>query len=921
MRPRIYIALFIGLIALRFAPEAAEDAKRPHSDAPRLHGVPARADMAPTALEQASTGLRQALEQGKSAGAVHLAVQNGETLCSEAAGFGDIEEQTPFTADSILRLYSMSKPITSVAAMRLFEQGKFGLDDPVAQFIAAFTNATVLVTVDGTPRQGPPKRPITIRDVLRHTTGYSYGEEASVREFYQREGLRYWGPQELFPPKMTIAQAADALARVPALHHPGEKFTYGFNTDLLGRLIEVWSGEPLDRYLQHAVFMPLEMADTGFSVPKEKRARFTSCHTLSEGKLSVVDRAASSPFNEGFEFLSGGGGLVSTVRDYANFCQMLVDGGQFKERRVLKPETLRLMFTDQLHGVDGTNRFGLGFAIEDVTLGSGAGQRKATCYRWGGYASTQFAVVPEERLFQIFVLQQLPYTEELAKRQFGIIFAGLPASAAPPSEPAHWNQFRGPNGQGVAPAARVPIHFGPGSNVLWRLAMPPGHSSPVIRDNHLFLTATESEAPRRLLTLAIDRQSGRILWRQQVQSKQPGAFHPLNNAASSTPAADARHVYAYFGTYGLICYDHAGHPVWERRLDTPQSKYGMATSPILDRDTVILTQDSDDGRSRLLALRSDTGETAWEQPRPLFKAGWATPMIFRHGAAEDLIVLGSRRLTAYDPATGQERWWAGGFPEETVGVPVAGDGLLFASGAALGGRGDDHWDAAATWRTTVGEFDQNRDGQIQREEMTPGFAFIQRPELPRDNPGYGLPVNDMNVLLRIFDHDRNGIISETEWMRTMTSFAAISHPTLVALRPGASGDARPTHVAWELGRGIPETSSLLCAAGRLYLMRDGGLLTCLEAATGRELFRERIGAAGQYIASPIAVGDRLVVASVQGVVTVMQMADILTILARNELGEGIYATPAADGDHLYVRTVGHLYAFGPSRDVTPRPEL
>lgn len=337
----------------------------------------------------------------------------------------------------------------------------------------------------------------------------------------------------------------------------------------------------------------------------------------------------------------------------------------------------------------------------------------------------------------------------------------------------------------------------------------------------------------------------------------------------------------------------------------------MATSPILYRDTVILVQDGDDGRSRLLALRADTGETVWEQPRPLFKAGWSTPMIFRHGAAEDLIVLGSRRLTAYDPATGQERWWAGGFPEETVGVPAAGDGLLFASGAALGGRGDDHWDAAATWRTTTAEFDQNRDGQIQRVEMTEGFAFIQRPELPRDHPGYGLPVRDMDVLLKIFDHDKNGVISEGEWMATMAGFAAISHPTLVALRPGASGDARPIHVAWELRRGIPETSSLLCHRGRLYLMRDGGLLTCLEAATGRELFRERIDAPGQYIASPIAAGDRLLVASVQGVVTVIQIADTLTVLARNELGEGIYATPVVAGDRLYLRTAGHLYAFGP----------
>jgi outer membrane protein assembly factor BamB len=285
-------------------------------------------------------------------------------------------------------------------------------------------------------------------------------------------------------------------------------------------------------------------------------------------------------------------------------------------------------------------------------------------------------------------------------------------------------------------------------------------------------------------------------------------------------------------------------------------------------------------------------------------------MIFRHGEVDEVVVLGSKRLTAYDPATGAEIWWAGGFPDETVGIPVTGEGLLFASAAALGGRGDDALDAAASWKTTVAEFDRNHDNQIQRDEMTKGFAFIQRPELPKDNPGYGLPVRDMGMLLRIFDHDKNGIISEAEWMETMAGFAALSHPTLVALRPGATGDARPSHVAWEIQHGIPETPSLLYCRGKLYLLRDGGLLTCLDAATGKELFRERIGASGQYTASPIVAGDKLIVASVPGVVTVIQVGNELKVLARNDFREQIFATGAVAENRLYLRTVSHLYALG-----------
>ena len=373
---------------------------------------------------------------------------------------------------------------------------------------------------------------------------------------------------------------------------------------------------------------------------------------------------------------------------------------------------------------------------------------------------------------------------------------------------------------------------------------------------------------------------------------------------------DEKNAYVYFGTYGLVCYDHEGNELWQRKIDTPRNKYGMATSPIVYRDTVIMVLDNDGGSSRLLAVHRDTGQTVWEQPRSLFKAGWSTPIIWRHSEVEELIVLGSKRLTSYDPSTGEERWWAGGFPQETVGIPVIGNGLLFASGAALGGRGDEKLDAAGGWKTTVEEFDRNRDNQIQRDEMTKGFAFIQRPELPKDNPGYGLPVRSMDTLLRIFDHDKNRIISEAEWMQVMSGFAASSHPNLMAIRPGAAKDARPSHVAWEMQRGIPETPSLLYCRGKLYLLRDGGVLTCLKASTGKEIFRERIGAAGQYTASPIAAGDKIIVASVRGVVTVIQVDEKLYVLARNNFGEKIFATPAIAENQIYLRTTGHLYALG-----------
>ncbi|MHC4199445.1 MAG: PQQ-binding-like beta-propeller repeat protein, partial [Planctomycetota bacterium] len=246
----------------------------------------------------------------------------------------------------------------------------------------------------------------------------------------------------------------------------------------------------------------------------------------------------------------------------------------------------------------------------------------------------------------------------------------------------------------------------------------------------------------------------------------------------------------------------------------------------------------------------------------------------------------------------------------TIGVPVAGEGLLFVGAAAVAGRGDEKWDAPRTWKITLDRFDRNKDKQIQRDEMTRGFTIILRPELSTDNPGYGVPIRDMNGLMRYLDKDKNRVITEAEWMRTMSGFATETQPTLLAIRPGAKGDARKSHVVWKIHRGLPESPSMLYCRKRLFLLRDGGLLTCLEAATGKEIFREKIGARGQYAASPIAAGDKIITASVRGTVTVIRVGDKLQVLARNDFKENIFATPALAGNKIYLRTNRHLYALG-----------
>lgn len=482
---------------------------------------------------------------------------------------------------------------------------------------------------------------------------------------------------------------------------------------------------------------------------------------------------------------------------------------------------------------------------------------------------------------------------------------------------ANWSQFRGPNGQGRSAAGDIPVTFNEKTNVLWKAALPKGESSPVIWGDRIFVTAHEAKKDKEgeksknpdLITFCLDRTSGKILWQKTIASPHKIWLHPTNSQASPTPAVDAKHVYVYFGAYGLIGYDHQGEKVWERRFPPPKSQYGAATSPILHKDRVILLLDDNSGKSRLLSLRKDSGDTIWERPRPFFKANWSTPMIWRHGQAEEIVVLGSRRLTSYNAADGMELWWAGGFCRETVGIPVSGEGLLFANASAMAGRGDEKWDTRKSWKIIIQRFDRNKDNQIQRSEMTEGFTIPIRPELSQDNPGWGLPTRNMNWLMSFLDKDKDGIISERDWNQAVAGFAMESQPTLLAIRPGATGDARKSHVAWKIHRGIPETPSLLYHQGRLYMIRDGGVLTCVKAADGKELYRKRLRAPGQYIASPVAAGEKVIIASVRGIVTVIRAGDELDILATNKLNEKIYATPAITDNTIYMRTTSYLYAF------------
>ena len=347
-------------------------------------------------------------------------VRKGVTACDASLGMMDLERQKGMRDDTIFRIYSMSKPITSVALMMLFEEGRFQLTDPVYKFIPSWRQHQVWVEGEGESMvTRPPTAPMTIQHLLCHTSGLTYagflpGLELPVDPAYATAGISRAGID-------TLAQFVEKLAQVPLLYEPGSRWSYSLATDVCGHLIEVISGQPLEEFLIERLFDPLEMPDTRFSVPDDKLERFAACYERAPDKtLRLQDDPATSRFRQPPVAPSGAGGLVGTINDYTNFCEMLVNHGAFRGQQLIGRPVLELMTRNHLSGaslaqmaVGGFSEtsnegvgFGLGFASTIDAAASGTvGEGD---FYWGGLASTLFWVDPTENLYAIFMTQLIP---------------------------------------------------------------------------------------------------------------------------------------------------------------------------------------------------------------------------------------------------------------------------------------------------------------------------------------------------------------------------------------------------------------------------------------------------------------------------------------------------------------------------------
>jgi hypothetical protein len=450
-----------------------------------------------------------------------------------------------------------------------------------------------------------------------------------------------------------------------------------------------------------------------------------------------------------------------------------------------------------------------------------------------------------------------------------------------------WSRFRGPNGSGVSTATNVPIEFGPSKNLLWRLALPRGHSSPIIFGDRIYLTAFRGED---LLTIAIDRQAGRILWERPAPSVKTRVVDKRNNPASPSPAVDETGVYVFFPDYGLIAYDTTGQQRWTMPLGPFNNIYGMGASPIVVGDLLVLACDQSVG-SYIMALEKRTGRVRWKTERPEAKSGHSTPILWSRPDGELQILLpGSFLLTAYSAATGAKLWWVGGLSFEMKSTPVIGGDTLYANGygAPVNDPGNKVTVPSAdeVWKTA----DANGDGVLSKDEF------------PKYTPAFWFDVADLDV---------NGTLSRDEWAYYRAALE--SENGMLAIRLGGSGDMTDKAIRWKYQRTVPQLPSPLLYGGVLYMINDNGIVTTLDPGKGTLIKQGRLtGAPGPHYASPIAADGHIFFTSEAGAVVVVAPGGDITPLVVNDLKEDAYATPAVAEGRLYVRTVEALYAFGKS---------
>jgi CubicO group peptidase (beta-lactamase class C family) len=389
--------------------------------------------LSPERLARIDRLFQQYVDEERIGGAVVLVLQDGKPAYERAFGWRDKEAGSRMTPDAIFRIASQTKALTSAAILSLMEEGRIGLNDPAGRYIPTFAKTTVAAAGDASPGATAARRPITIRDLLTHTAGISYGTDPSVASAYEKQGLGPvagygWYTADKDEP---ICSTMERLGTLPFVAQPGDAWVYGYNTDVLGCIAERVSGMPLDELLRTRITGPLGMKDTQFFLPPGDRGRLAAVYSSSPATGGKIARAPEGPRGQGNyvdgprRSFAGGAGLLSTARDYARFLEMIRNGGVLDGVRILSPRTVELMTTNQvgtLHSASGLG-FGLGFETTDRPGANGLDSVGA--YGWGGAYGSIYRVDPKARLVLVLMIQMLPNASDVGTRFPTLVYQAL----------------------------------------------------------------------------------------------------------------------------------------------------------------------------------------------------------------------------------------------------------------------------------------------------------------------------------------------------------------------------------------------------------------------------------------------------------------------------------------------------------------
>ena len=465
-----------------------------------------------------------------------------------------------------------------------------------------------------------------------------------------------------------------------------------------------------------------------------------------------------------------------------------------------------------------------------------------------------------------------------------LFFALAVFLTALPSSAENWPAWRGPLGTGLCAEKNLPVKWSKTENVRWRIALPePGNSTPIVWGHRVFVTQAVGE--RRTL-MCFNRADGRLLWQSGVTTKEKEPTHQTNPYCSASPVTDGERVIASFASDGLFCYDLDGKELWRHPLPLALSggRFGTGTSPIIVGDRVILNRDQYQ-YSSLLALDLATGRKVWDTPRPESSGSFGTPAIWPNNGVDEVVLAGSAQLKGYELQTGVERWTIPNVTGTVSTTPVVGEGMLFFA-AWSQGQADS---PRPQWEKFLAENDKDGDGAVSIDELPPAR---------RD-------------FIRSWDRDRDGKITTADWEKIKAGDARAEN-VLIAVRPGGTGDISETHVAWKYRKALPYVPTPLVYDGRIYFVKDGGLMSSLDAKTGEPFYaQERLGPTGNYYASPVLADGRIYLASLPGKLVVVKAGGTKPeVLHTADFGERILATPALVENKIYLRTQTKLYAFG-----------